>query len=129
MPKKQTKIGIKFPITIKSNDKTFFDMDKLPGEAIRSDLIHLIFTPVGQRVRNPEFGTRLIQFIFNPNDSQTWGEVQSEIKDKVAQYIPNTSIDDIEIYETDNGLGLMAQITYTVKDGTFENTYQLLTKL
>lgn len=129
MPKKQTKIGIKFPITIKSNDKTFFDMDKLPGEAIRSDLMHLIFTPVGQRVRNPEFGTRLIQFIFNPNDSQTWGEVQSEIKDKVAQYIPNTSIDNIEIYETDNGLGLMAQITYTVKDDTFENTYQLVTRL
>lgn len=129
MSKKQTKIGIKFPITIKSNDKTFFDMDKLPGEAIRSDLMHLIFTPVGQRVRNPEFGTRLIQFIFNPNDSQTWGEVQSEIKDKVAQYIPNTSIDNIEIYETDNGLGLMAQITYTVKDDTFENTYQLVTRL
>lgn len=129
MPKKQTKIGIKFPITIKSNDKTFFDMDKLPGEAIRSDLMHLIFTPVGQRVRNPEFGTRLIQFIFNPNDSQTWREVQSEIKDKVAQYIPNTSIDNIEIYETDNGLGLMAQITYTVKDDTFENTYQLVTRL
>lgn len=129
MPKTQTKIGIKFPITIRSNDKTFFDMDKDPGDAVKSALMHLIFTPVGQRLRDPDFGTRLIQFIFNPNDTQTWGDVQAEIKDKVAQYVPNTSIDDIEIYETDEGRGLMAKITYTVKDGTFENTYQLLTKL
>lgn len=122
-------IGIKFPFNIVSIEKTFLDLDSRPSEAIKSDLMHLIFTPKGQRIRDPEFGTNLIQFIFNPNDSQTWGEVKSEIKEAVSKYIPNVTIEDIEIYETDNGLGLMASITYTVADPTFENTYQIVTKL
>lgn len=122
-------IGIKFPFNIKSIEKTFLDLDTTPQDAIKSSIMHLIFTPKGQRVRNPEFGTNLIQFIFNPNDSQTWGEIKSEIKDAVSRFVPNTTLEDIEIYETDEGRGLVASIRYTVKDGTFSNTYQLITNL
>ena len=104
-------------------------MDTTPQDAIKSSIMHLIFTPKGQRVRNPEFGTNLIQFIFNPNDSQTWGDVKSEIKDAVSRFVPNTTLEDIEIYETDEGRGLVARIKYTVKDGSFSNTYQLITNL
>lgn len=122
-------IGIKFPFNIKSIEKTFLDLDTTPQDAIKSSIMHLIFTPKGQRVRNPEFGTNLIQFIFNPNDSQTWGDVKSEIKDAVSRFVPNTTLEDIEIYETDEGRGLVARIKYTVKDGSFSNTYQLITNL
>lgn len=122
-------IGIKFPFGIKSLEKTFLDLDRNPQDAIKSAIMHLIFTPKGQRVRNPEFGTNLIQYIFNPNDSQTWGEIKNEIKESVSKFVPNTNLDDIEIYEVDDGLGLVANIKYTVKDNTFSNTYQLITKL
>ena len=128
MPK-VSHIGIKFPFNIKSIEKTFLDLDTTPQDTIKSSIMHLIFTPKGQRVRNPEFGTNLIQFIFNPNDSQTWGEIKSEIKDAVSRFVPNTTLEDIEIYETDEGRGLVASIRYTVKDGTFSNTYQLITNL
>lgn len=122
-------IGIKFPFNIKSIEKTFLDLDVYPQDAIKSSIMHLIFTPKGQRVRNPEFGTNLIQFIFNPNDAQTWGEVKSEIKESVEKFVPNTVLDDIEIYEMEDGKELVADIRYTVKDDTFSNTYQLITKL
>ena len=91
--------------------------------------MHLIFTPKGQKIRDPEFGTNLIQFIFNPNDTQTWGEVKSDIKEAVSKFVPNASLDDIEIYEVNDGRGLVADIKYSVKDSTFNNTYQLITKL
>ena len=122
--------GIKFPITIKSFEKTFFDLDIKKADGIRSELMHLIFTPKGQRIRNPLFGTNLIQFIFSPNDEQTWSDIKAEIKDSVAKFMPNTSLNDIEIYETDNGLGLIAVLQYTVTETNGEtSTYQLATKL
>lgn len=121
--------GIKFPFTKVSREKTFLDLDSKAHDGIRSALMHLIFTPKGQRIRDPEFGTRLIQFIFNPSDSQTWSDVKGEIKDAVAAYVPNASLSDIEIYETDNGLGLIADIKYTIIDESFDNTYKLVVKL
>lgn len=121
--------GIKFPITIKSFEKTLLDLDIKTANGIRSELFHLIFTPKGQRIRYPDFGTNLIQFIFNPNDSQTWQDIKSEIKNSVAQFIPNTTLNDIEIYETDNGLGLVAAIKFTVTENGDISTYQMYTKL
>ena len=61
--------------------------------------------------------------------SQTWGEVKSDIKEAVSKFVPNASLDDIEIYEVNDGRGLVADIKYSVKDSTFNNTYQLITKL
>ena len=109
------KYGIKFPITILSTDRSLVDMNPSKNEEIRSELIHLIFTPKGQRLRNPDFGTRLIQYIFNPNDNETWSDIMMEIKETVEKYIPSCSIKDIEVKESDNGIGLILDMTYTVK--------------
>lgn len=121
--------GIKFPVTIDNFEKTFFDLDIKTADGIRSEIMHCIFTPKGQRIRYPDFGTSLIQFIFNPNDSQTWSDVKSEIKETVTKFIPNTTINDIEIYETDSGLGLWALVKYTVTSNGKSDIYELATKL
>ena len=91
--------------------------------------MHLIFTPKGQRLRNPEFGTNLIQYIFNPNDSQTWDDIVYEIKSKVKQYVPDCNINNIEVIEDDDGKTLLAKITYTVYENGVENTYNTITKI
>lgn len=122
-------IGIKFPFTRESKEKKFLDLDIDPVDGIISDLMHLIFTPKGQRLRDPEFGTNLIQFIFEPNDDQTWGDVEMEIKECVSKNIPNCSINHIEIYDVEDGRGLVAEITFSVVDGTYNNTYKITTKL
>ena len=80
--------GVKFPITVQSADNTLIDLNQTKEDEVYSELVHLIFTPKGQRLRDPNFGTRLIQFIFNPNDSETWGDILTEIKDTVGKYIP-----------------------------------------
>lgn len=121
--------GIKFPINILSDEKTFVDLDMTVGEGIKSQIMHLIFTPMGQRIRKPLFGSKLIQFIFNPNDSQTFSDVVSEIKDMVKRNIPNCTLDDINVYEVDEGLGLVASIKYSVKENGTTTQYQIMTNL
>lgn len=123
------KFGIRFPFNIKSDEKTFVDLDRTPGEGVKSQIMHLIFTPMGQRIRRPLFGSKLIQFIFNPNDSQTFGDVVSEIKDMVKRNIPNCSLDEINVYEINDGLGLVANIKYSVTENGSTTQYQIMTNL
>lgn len=116
--------GIKFPITILSGDMSLLDTNETKQKGVHSELMHLIFTPSGQRLRDPEFGTKLIQFIFNPNDNETWSDILTEIKDKVAKYIPSCSIKDLEVTETDNGVGIVVNVKYSLKENgaTTEHT-------
>lgn len=127
---KEQKYGIRFPINVSSDDMTLFDLNYTRAEQVKSELMHLIFTPSGQRVRKPNFGTRLIQFIFNPNDSETWGDIVSEIKETVKMWIPDCNIREVEVAEMDEGLTLYAKISYTLTgaDGNSRN-YEIITKL
>ena len=61
MSKKQY-YSIHYPFTNESIEKTFVDLDSNSQKAIQSDIMHLIFTPKGQRIRNPEFGTNLVKY-------------------------------------------------------------------
>lgn len=124
------KYGIKFPFSITSEDNTLLDLNKSKADKIKSQLMHVLFTQKGQRIRQPEFGTNLIQFIFNPNDSQSWDDIKFELKEIVSRWIPDCSLEDIEIYENENGVGLVADITYSVleNNGTV-SVYELITKL
>ena len=115
--------GVKFPITVQSADNTLIDLNQTKEDEVYSELVHLIFTPKGQRLRDPNFGTRFIQFIFNPNDSETWGDILTEIKDTVSKYIPSCSIKDLTINESDNGVGLRVDMKYTVKQNGVNTEY------
>lgn len=112
--------GIKFPIQIVSQEKKCLDLNLTKAQMVKSQLMHVLFTPIGQRIRQPNFGTNLIQFLFNPNEHETFDDVMSTIKQTVKKWIPDCSIESIEMTETDNGLGLDAQIRYSVieDDGT-----------
>jgi phage baseplate assembly protein W len=127
---KEQKYGIKFPINVDSDDKTLFDLNHTRAEQIKSEVMHLIFTPVGQRLRKPEFGSRLIQFLFSPNDMQTFSDVVSEIKESVKMWIPDCNIEDVQIVESEDGLEIFAKISYTLTelDGSIGN-YEIISKL
>ena len=127
---KEQKYGIKFPITVVSDDKTLFDLNHTRAEQVKSEIMHLIFTPKGQRLRKPDFGTRLIQFIFNPDDNQTWGDVVSEIKETVKMWIPDCNVTNVEVAEFEDGLTLYARIRYTlVEDDGSTGNYEIISKL
>ena len=127
---REQKYGIMFPINVSSDDKTLFDLNYSRAEQVKSEIMHLIFTPKGQRIRKPDFGTRLIQFIFNPSDAETFGDIVSEIKETVKMWIPICDIQDVDVAEAENGLQLFARIRYTLKelDGSTGN-YEIIAKL
>jgi len=127
---REQKYGIKFPINVDSDDKTLFELNYTRAQQVKSEIMHLIFTVKGQRLRNPDFGTRLIQFLFNPNDNETFGSIVSEIKETVKMWIPDCNITDVQIAESEDGFDVFAKISYTLTemDGSTGN-YELISKL
>ena len=122
--------GIKFPIQIVSEEGKCLDLNLTKAKIIKSQIMHVLFTPIGQRIRQPNFGTNLIQFLFNPNENETFSDVMVTLKQMIKKWVPDCSLENILIYETDNGLGLNAQIRYSVieDDGT-SSLYEISTPL
>ena len=92
--------GINFPFADSQTGKYLF-LTQTADEEIRTDLIHLLLTRKGTRYFLPDFGTRLYEFIFEPNDAVTWGQIEDEIRTSVKTYIPNLEIKSIRVTAAD----------------------------
>ena len=77
--------GIKFPF-MDSPDGRYFDLTLTTTDEIRTDLVHLLLTRKGSRYYLPDFGTRLLEYIFEPLDGPTFSDIESEIRDSVSTY-------------------------------------------
>jgi phage baseplate assembly protein W len=115
-------INITYPF--KNSPKGFFlDLTTTDNQAIKSDLMHLILTRKGQRLYNPDFGTNILRFIFEPNDDLTFSEIKQEITDVVKRYLPNLQINEISVTEsTESEYAAVLRIDYSITDDVFTTT-------
>lgn len=112
-------ININYPFK-DSNQGFFLDLTSTDEKAIKADLMHLILTRKGQRLYNPEFGTDLLKFIFEPNDSLTLAGIKSEITTVVKRYLPKLEITDISVVESaESEYAAVVTIKYTITDDVF----------
>lgn len=120
--------GIKFPFTIRNNDNFFIDLNESLHEKVASEIAHTILTPKKTRIRMPDFGTNLINYIFSGNDELSWGFIEDEIKESVKKYVPQGEVYKVNVYRDegeDNGIYI--DINFGVKRGqTVENNRMLL---
>jgi phage baseplate assembly protein W len=119
-------ININYPF--KDSKKGFFlDLTEDDNQAIKADLLHLILTRRGQRLYNPEFGTDLLRFIFEPNDSLTQEGIKDEIRTVVKRFLPNLKLNEILIEESpESEYAAVVSISYTISDGVFESSDMLV---
>ena len=110
--------GIKYPFSEESELLTFFDLDETKLDGIRSKILHIIFTPKGQRLRHPEFGTDLIKYIYEPNDSITWDAIKEEIRKQISRYLPEVIFNNISILQNpeENEHAIFVEVDYSVQD-------------
>jgi phage baseplate assembly protein W len=115
-------ININYPFK-DSNTGFFLDLNSDDQNAIKADLLHLILTRKGQRLYNPDFGTDLLRYIFEPNDSLTLSKITEEITTVVKKYLPNLQINEITVDGTDESeYAAVVRLDYTITDDVFETT-------
>lgn len=118
--------GIKYPFKSEDAEKYFIDLNSSTKDYVRSVLMHLIFTPKGQKIRDYNFGTNLIKFIFEPNDNITFDSIKNEISNMVTKHLNNVKINDIQIMQNDENYNeIYVRIDYTIKNGmkTFDDSF------
>lgn len=113
-------INIDFPF--KNSPKGFFlNLNETDQRAVKADLMHLLLTRKGQRLYNPDFGTNLLEYIFEPNDTLTWDAVSEEVKASVKKYLPNLTVNDISVTQaTETEYGATIRLDYTISEDVFD---------
>jgi len=112
-------INIHYPF--QDSSKGFFlDLNDTETEAIKSDLMHLILTRKGQRLYNPDFGTDLLRFIFEPEDGLTLSKIKDEIKTVVKRFLPKLQINQITVEQsTESEYAAVVRLDYSITDDVF----------
>lgn len=127
---KTQKYGIKYPFTSNNNDEIFVDLDKTYEDSIKSQVLHVLFTPKGQKLRDPDFGTSLIKYIFGPKDDTTFSLIKDEIVKQVEKYVPSVIFKDVTIYNDENDENsIIVMAEYSAKKGNNVETTTVAVKL
>ena len=122
--------GIKYPFTSNNLDEMFLDLNETYEDSVKSKMLHVIFTPKGSRLRMPDFGTNLVQYIFEPNDGDTLSNIKSEITIQVGKYVPGVRFDDISVVRDDKAeRGTVVILYYTIQKGENEVSESLGIKI
>ncbi len=113
-------INIDYPF--KNSPQGFFlNLNSDDQRAIKADLMHLLLTRKGQRLYNPDFGTDLMRFIFEPNDTITLDELKDEVKASVKKYLPQLSITSLTVTQSeDSDYAAVIRLDYTITDTVFD---------
>lgn len=113
--------NIKFPLEDNMDTNSLFSMSVVTKDAYSSDLLLLLLTERGQRYYQPDYGTNLIKFLFEPNDKTTQDDIVEDIKKTVGKFIPSLTInnvlfnwgEDSNVLTDQNQLELLVNFTYS----------------
>ena len=115
---KVQKYGIKYPFTVDNLENVYMDTNKSYSDSIKSQIVHVIFTPKGQKLRDPDFGTSLIDYIFGQKDDETFSLLKGEITSQINKYVPVAKFKDINIYTDESSEnGIIVSLSYSIKVG------------
>lgn len=114
--------NINYPFRDDNSTRSFISMNRVTKDSYSSNLLLLLLTQKGERYYESDYGTNLLKYIFEPNDTLTASQVEEEIKNTVALYIPeikitkvtfNWLVDDNGNPISDNQLNVNVQFVYS----------------
>ena len=87
-------VGLALPIQITN---VAFKQNYTEIEQLKSNIKNLLLTKRGERLMNPLFGTGIETVLFEPITDEFEDKVQTIITNSVERYVPNVSIDEINV--------------------------------
>jgi phage baseplate assembly protein W len=98
---KNIAIGVSLPF----NGPGVFNSTYTTKDQIKSNLINLLLTSIGERVMNPTFGCNLKRFIFEGITDFNLNDLRQNLNESISIFVPEITVTDIQfIPDTDNNL-------------------------
>lgn len=115
MAKNKT-ISIKFPFQDDDINGRLYKMNTTTLDDVRSSLYFFLTTKKGERWYDPNFGSRIHEFIFEKNDSITANEIDTSIREDIQTYFRNLEILDIDINQSEETNKISINISFSYKN-------------
>jgi hypothetical protein len=93
---KNIAIGVSLPFS-KPFTSTYTTKDQ-----IKSNLINLLLTEVGERVMNPNFGCELRRFLFEGITDFNTEELSASLRNSISIFVPEITVTNIDVAPTSN---------------------------
>ncbi len=88
---KNIAVGVALPF----NAPGVFKSTYTTKEQIKSNLINLLLTSVGERIMNPTFGCNLKRFIFEGINDSNFAFLEQNLLESISIFIPEITVTDI----------------------------------
>ena len=95
-----TYIGLSFPL--RKDNNTDFAMTRNSLQQAKHNLKNLLLTFPGERVGQPEFGSRMREICFEPIDDELPNKIEEEVRRAVSSWLPYINIQEVNTL-TDDG--------------------------
>jgi|3_EtaG_2_1085321.scaffolds.fasta_scaffold01286_7 hypothetical protein len=94
MPSNNEGLSVALPLTI---DPTFgpYGLNTTYEDLAVQNLKMLLLTNPGERIMHPTFGVGLRSYLFEQNSSLVFNDIEKDIKNQSARYLPYIGIDRI----------------------------------
>jgi phage baseplate assembly protein W len=121
---KNIAIGVSLPF----NGPGVFNSTFTTKDQIKSNLVNLLLTSIGERIMNPNFGTELRRFLFEGINDSNSELLKNSLLNSIAIYVPDITVTDISIVPNTDYNSINLNVNYIVNISRFpdEVTIQLI---
>ena len=111
-------IGVRFPLDY--SPQGFFYKTKTILEQAKANLRNLLLTSKGERVMQPEFGSRLTDVLFEQGPD-VQNQIDEVIRDATSFWLPYININDIVVVQDDSNIvDVSIDFSVSVEHDSFE---------
>ena len=117
-----TYIGLSFPLRRDNNND--FKLTKTSLEQAQHNLKNLFLTFPGERVGQPEFGSRIRELCFEQVDDELPNRIEEEVRRTVSNWLPYINVQEVNtlIEERDkNKIFVQVKYSTTLNPSTMES--------
>jgi len=107
-------IGVPFISTAISGSDALFKINYTTADQLKSNMINYFLYSRGERPLNPNFGSRIYEFLFE-QDSQSSNEIlKLYIEDEIKALFPAVNLKEVKIISNSDYNTITVQIFYSV---------------
>tara|TARA_X000001036_G_scaffold435592_1_gene477094 strand:- start:22466 stop:22861 length:396 start_codon:yes stop_codon:yes gene_type:complete len=85
------------------------------ASAIKQAIVNILLTNKGERLFNFEFGSSIRQYLFEPLDFATAGQVSGSIKSTLAKFEPRIGVTDVSVFPNYDDNGFDVELSYVIR--------------
>tara|TARA_Y100000766_G_C18804168_1_gene554628 strand:+ start:388 stop:780 length:393 start_codon:yes stop_codon:yes gene_type:complete len=102
-------------ITFKKHPVTNDVVVSRDASAIKQAIVNLLLTNKGERLMNPEYGSDIRRYLFEPLDYGTANQITGNIKSTIDTFEPRISVLNLRALPNNDDNGFDVEMTYEIR--------------